>query len=121
MNNCVLEVYNSKLKKSQWFKGNIIGYTAGDVNENFERIDVKTDNGIFYGCHPDCIIDTDQTFTAKDKQNRVFKYQFLEIENNSDEYPYNIKLLNLDNNTFTYVEEEWFNQRTIKMISSEVA
>jgi hypothetical protein len=118
---CLLEVYNSSLKKSQWFNGTVLGYYPGDVNENFERIDVQTKNGIFYDCHPDCVIHKDKKFTAKDKQNREYKYRFIEIASNSDSYPYNIKLLNLDNNTLTEVEPEWFNQRIIKMISSEIA
>ena len=55
MDNCKLEVWNSALNKSEWVDGEIIGYVNGGVDENFDRIDVKTANGMFYGCHPDCV------------------------------------------------------------------
>lgn len=55
MKKCKLEVYNSNIKKSEWIDGEIIGYVSGDVGEDFDRINVKTKNGIFEGCHPDCL------------------------------------------------------------------
>lgn len=34
----------------------VVGTRAGDCGEDFERIDVLTDNGNKYiGCHPDCV------------------------------------------------------------------
>jgi len=52
---CKLLVYNSKTKENEWIDGVIIGYRAGDVNEDFERVDVKTKFGLYEGCHPDCV------------------------------------------------------------------
>lgn len=55
MNKCLLEIWNSEKKESNWVQGEIVGECDGDVNEDFKRIDVKTKNGVFYGCHPDCV------------------------------------------------------------------
>jgi hypothetical protein len=53
-----------------------------------------------------------QEFTATDRLHRAFKYRYLGTENTPNGY--DIKLLNLNDNSFTYVEPEWFNQRSIK-------
>lgn len=51
-------------------------------------------------------------FTAKDKLNRIFNYEYLgHIQNNSFG---NIELFNIDLQESTIVELEWFNQREIK-------
>lgn len=55
MDKCLLEVYNNKLSKSEWIEGEVIGYRCGDYTEDFERVDVKTQNGIYEGCHPNCV------------------------------------------------------------------
>jgi len=53
--NCQVLVYNSRTKENEWLNGMITGTMAGDIKENFERINV-TANGINYiGCHPDCV------------------------------------------------------------------
>lgn len=52
---CKIEVYNYKTKQPDWIEGVITGTIAGDVGEDFERINVLV-NGINYiGCHPDCV------------------------------------------------------------------
>lgn len=55
MKKCLLEVYSNKSDKSEWIEGEIIGYRSGDYTEDFERVDVKTQNGIYQGCHPNCV------------------------------------------------------------------
>lgn len=52
---CKLLVYNSKTKENEWIEGEITGTIAGEVNENFKRINVKTARGFYKGCHPDCV------------------------------------------------------------------
>jgi len=36
-------------------KGKITGFRSGDVDENFQRIDVKTDERVYIGVHPDSV------------------------------------------------------------------
>lgn len=58
-------------------------------------------------------LNENQLFSATDKLNRTINYKFL-LRTNEKGCRY-IKLLNLDNNTLTEVESEWFNQRKIIM------
>lgn len=55
-----------------------------------------------------------QFFTAYHKLLGTIKYKYLGEEKQSNGY--NIKLLNLNDNTFSYVEPEWFNQRKIQLL-----
>jgi len=52
---CQVLVHNSKTKASEWIDGFIIGATAGDVGEEFERINVLANGNNYSGCHPDCV------------------------------------------------------------------
>jgi len=52
---CQVLVFNSKTKESEWINGIITGTTAGDIGEDFERIDVKANGISYFGCHPDCV------------------------------------------------------------------
>lgn len=53
---CQVLIYNNKTKQSEWINGVITGTRAGCINENFERIDVITNDGYEYiGCHPHCV------------------------------------------------------------------
>lgn len=52
---CLIEVYNSKIKESEWIYGEVIGKRAGYHDEDFERYDVIAYGIEYYGCHPDCI------------------------------------------------------------------
>lgn len=36
-------------------KGEITGFRSGDVDEDFQRIDVKTDERVYIGVHPDSV------------------------------------------------------------------
>lgn len=41
-----------------WLPGTLIGFTAGEVDEDFQRVQVKMDNGFAChgsGFHPDCV------------------------------------------------------------------
>ena len=60
------------------------------------------------------VLFTNTRFTAKDKQGRVLTYQMIGVEVSMNG---EIRLLNLDTNTLTYVEPEWFRQREIKVIN----
>jgi hypothetical protein len=52
----LVEVFNYKLDKSEWFPGLVTGAISGEAGEDFERINVKlTDGREFRGCHPDCV------------------------------------------------------------------
>jgi len=53
--NCQVLVFNSKTKESEWINGIITGTTAGDVGEDFERINVLANGNNYSGCHPDCV------------------------------------------------------------------
>ena len=55
MKKCKLMIWDSQLRENIFVDGFVINKVNGDVGENFDRIDVKTDNGIFYACHPDCV------------------------------------------------------------------
>ena len=52
---CKLLVHNSKKNENEWIDGEVTGTIAGELNENFERINVKTARGFYKGCHPDCV------------------------------------------------------------------
>lgn len=52
----LLEVWNSKKKKSDWLPGVVTGYVSGIFGEDFERINVRlVDGRQFVGCHPQCV------------------------------------------------------------------
>lgn len=52
----LVEVYNPKKKESEWFPALVTGHRPGDLNEDFERINVRlTDGREFHACHPDCV------------------------------------------------------------------
>ena len=54
-----------------------------------------------------------QEFTAVDKLNNKYKYRFIKRTNEGGcRY---IKLWNIDTDSLTEVEDEWFNQRKIIM------
>lgn len=52
---CKVLIYNNKTKENEWFDGIITGYRSEDLYEDFERIDVITEFGVYEGCHPDCV------------------------------------------------------------------
>ena len=52
---CQVLVFNYKTKKSEWINGIIIGSAAGDIGEDFERINVEANGNNYIGCHPDCV------------------------------------------------------------------
>lgn len=55
MQACLVEIWNSKLKKSEWVNGKIIGSTQL-MHIDRQGYDVLTDDGKeFRGCHPDCV------------------------------------------------------------------
>lgn len=61
-----VEVWNYKLKRSEWLPGEIIEPRSGDVGEDFMRYDVKLDDGRRYqGAHPDCIRLTDDKLKTR--------------------------------------------------------
>lgn len=53
--NCKVLVNDSITNKNNWINGAITGTTAGDLDENFERINVKVNNTNYIGCHPECV------------------------------------------------------------------
>ena len=53
-------------------------------------------------------------FTAEDKLGNKYEYRYEGTEKTSNGYK--IHLHNLTNGTETYVEKEWFRQRTIKIL-----
>lgn len=53
-------------------------------------------------------------FTAEDKLGRKYEYRYEGTEKTSNGY--DIHLHNLTNDTETYVENEWFRQRIIKIL-----
>lgn len=56
MDNCKLLIYDDTTKENKWIDGEIVGKCNSDPGEEFPyRYDVKTERGIFKGCHPDCI------------------------------------------------------------------
>jgi hypothetical protein len=61
-------------------------------------------------------LEINQKFAAYHKLLGTINYKYLGIEGND---AYNIKLLNLNDNTFSYVEPEWFNQRKINITGKE--
>lgn len=52
---CKVLVYDSKGKCSSWIDGEVTRMVDGDVNENFLRYEVKTNQGTYTPCHPDCV------------------------------------------------------------------
>lgn len=52
---CKVLVYDSKRKIEEWINGEVVGYRVGDSSEDFNRIDVKVEYGIYEGCHPECV------------------------------------------------------------------
>lgn len=59
---------------------------------------------------------TGTEFTATDKLGKSYRYRMVGAEVTRDGL---IRLLNLDTNSLTYVEPEWFRQRKIKVIQKE--
>lgn len=62
------------------------------------------------------VLFTNTQFSAKDKLGRTITYQMIGVEVSRGG---EIRLLNLDDNTLTYVEPEWFRQREIKVIQGQ--
>lgn len=62
------------------------------------------------------VLFTNTQFTARDKLGRTYRYQMIGVEVSRGG---EIRLLNLDNNTLTYVEPGWFRQRKITVIQQE--
>lgn len=62
------------------------------------------------------VLFTGTEFTATDKLGKVYRYRMIGAEVTCDGLT---RLLNLDTNTLTYVEPEWFRQRKIKIIKGE--
>ena len=60
-----------------------------------------------------CGLKINETFTAYHRNLGSIKYKYLGQEQTSNNY--NIKLLNLNDNSFTYIEPNWFNQRIITL------
>jgi len=52
---CQVLIHNSKNKIPEWVDGFITGTIAGDVGEDFERINVLANGNNLIGCHPDCV------------------------------------------------------------------
>lgn len=53
---CKLLVHNSTIGENEWINGKIVSKRNSDPGEEFPyRYDIKTERGIFEGCHPDCI------------------------------------------------------------------
>lgn len=52
---CQVLIHNSKTKEPEWINGIITGATAGDIGEDFERINVLANGNNYCGCHPDCV------------------------------------------------------------------
>jgi len=48
-------VHNYSTKENEWLEGEIISYTSGDCGEDFQRVDVKTNQRCYEACHPDCV------------------------------------------------------------------
>ena len=61
------------------------------------------------------VLFTNTEFIAKSKLDE-HRYRMVGVEVTRDGY---IRLLNLDDNTLTYVEPEWFRQRTIEVIRKD--
>lgn len=53
----LVKIWNPKKNKSEWIPGFVRGYVAGDLHENFQRINVTiVSSGIeINACHPDCV------------------------------------------------------------------
>ena len=64
------------------------------------------------------VLFTNTRFTATDKLGRTHTYRMIGVEVSRGG---EIRLLNLDTNTLTYVEPEWFRQRKIKVIQGSGA
>ncbi len=64
------------------------------------------------------VLFTNTRFTATDKLGRTYTYRMIGVEVSRGG---EIRLLNLDTNTLTYVEPEWFRQRKIKVIQGSGA
>lgn len=62
------------------------------------------------------VLFTGTEFTATDKLSKTYRYRMIGTEVSHDGL---IRLLNLDTNSLTYVEPEWFRQRKIKVIQTE--
>ena len=62
------------------------------------------------------VLFTGTEFTAQDKLGHSYRYRMIGAEVTHDGL---IRLLNLDTNSLTYVEPEWFRQRKIKVIQKE--
>ena len=77
----------------------------GAENEN------KADSG-------QIVLFTGTEFTARDKLGQSYSYRMIGAEVTRDGLT---RLLNLDTNSLTYVEPEWFRQRKIKVIQKGVA
>ena len=50
--------YRDKPISNEWLPGFIVGHTAGEIDEDFERVRVETGEGLelLWGAHPDCVI-----------------------------------------------------------------
>lgn len=59
------------------------------------------------------VLFTGTEFTATDKLSKTYRYRMIGAEVSRDGLT---RLLNLDTNSLTYVEPEWFRQRKIKVI-----
>ena len=73
-------------------------------------------NGKPEGYDGQIVLFTGTEFTATDKQSKTYRYHMIGAEVSHDGL---IRLLNLDTNSLTYVEPEWFRQRKIKIIQKE--
>ena len=62
------------------------------------------------------VLFTGTEFTATDKHGKTYRYRMVGAEVTRDGL---IRLLNLDTNSLTYVEPEWFRQRKIKVTQKE--
>ncbi|WP_304585143.1 hypothetical protein [Acutalibacter muris] len=62
------------------------------------------------------VLFTGTEFTAMNKLGKTYRYRMIGAEVTRDGL---ICLLNLDTNSLTYVEPEWFRQRKIKVIQKE--
>ncbi len=63
------------------------------------------------------VLFTGTEFTATDKLSKTYRYRMIGTEVSYDGLT---RLLNLDTNSLTYVEPEWFRQRKIKVVQKEV-
>ena len=62
-------IHNNKTGKAEWIDGEIVRTVAGEWNEDFERINVKTAKGFYKECHPDCVRKFEDATIESEKES----------------------------------------------------